>query len=82
MSGLTPYDTGARLQPVPWVGPNLANTYGSLTPDDEATFGKVDFDDDTGCTFITAWAERDDETGTYVLHVSADADFVRIENHG
>jgi hypothetical protein len=58
---LTPYDTGARLQPIPWV----LGTSG-LTRDNAEDFGKVDFDDDESSTVATLWIERQDD-GSYVL---------------
>ncbi len=45
---LTPYDTGAVLEPKTWV----SSTSG-LTRDNEDSFGRVDFEDDGGITIIT-----------------------------
>lgn len=66
---LTPYDTGARLEPMPWhVQPrNLA------APDEAARYGKVDFDDEEGATFLTAYVERDEDKG-YTLHADVQGD--------
>lgn len=67
---LTPYDTGSRLEPHPWVRgtgapmPRETNT-GLVSPDD---FGRVDFDDDEGRTVVTVHIERTDH-GDHVLHL-------------
>lgn len=58
---LTPYDSGARLEPRAWAP----------TADDE--YGRVDFDNDESATVITLWIERDD-AGEYRLHLEADPD--------
>jgi hypothetical protein len=63
MPRLTPYDTGHRAQPHVWP------TGGGA--DDDA-FGKVDFDNDESATVATVYLELDDETGSYVVHVSGD----------
>lgn len=66
---LTPYDTGARLEPQPWhVQPrNLPN------PGEADRYGKVDFDDDEGATALTVHVQRNETSGTnedksYTLH--------------
>ena len=56
-SKLTPFDTGARLEPHAWTGAN----HGDL--------GKVDFDDDEGRTVVTVYGERSEVDGSYVLRV-------------
>lgn len=57
----TPYDTGKRLEPVPWVkGPSIEGYLPS-------NFGKVDFDDEESATVATLWMERN-EDGSYTLH--------------
>jgi hypothetical protein len=60
---LTPYDTGARMQPQVWVLPDRRR------PEefDADRYGKVDFEDDAGTTIATVHGERVD--GTYVLVV-------------
>lgn len=70
---LTPYDTGARLQPVPWhvQRGNLNKGVG-----EEDRYGRVDFDDDEGATLVRAYAEKT-ETG-YVLRI-AKSEHVTIE---
>lgn len=69
MTGLSPYDTGERLEPRPWVMQGtVARAY--MDPDD---FGKVDFDDDEGATIATVWFEKQKDGG-YVMHIrSSDA---------
>lgn len=59
MSKLTPYDTGKRLTPEPWV------RGGMVRPAED--YGKVDFDNEEGGTDLTLWVERN-EDGSYTLH--------------
>jgi hypothetical protein len=59
---LTPYDTGERLAPIPWVQ-GEAKRRGIAEKDD---YGKVDFDDDESSTVATLWIEKGPD-GTYVL---------------
>ncbi len=61
---LTPYDTGDRLEPKPWhVQPlNLPDA------DEAARYGRVDFDNDSGETVLTAWVERNEDRKGYTLH--------------
>lgn len=62
---LTPYDTGARLEPHPWVAirGHVATPVrwcadaADREPDPE-DFGRVDFDDDQGRTVLTAYVAR------------------------
>lgn len=70
---LTPYDTGARLQPVPWnVQPrNLNKGIG-----EEDRYGRVDFDNDEGATLVRTYVEKTD--AGYVLHI-AKSEQVTIE---
>ena len=63
MSRPTPYDTGERLEPKLYV----TSTAG-LTRDNAKDFGMVDFDNDSGETLATVWAERNPD-GSYTLHV-------------
>ena len=60
---LTPYDTGTRLQPMPW------RTQPANLPDPEEAdrYGRVDFDDDEGATLVTAYVEKTDSG--YVMHI-------------
>lgn len=59
MSNLTPFDTGARLEPKPW---GRAHFNG----DDD--YGKVDFENDESVTDVTIHVERE-EGGALVVHV-------------
>ncbi|MDN5803013.1 MAG: hypothetical protein L0H26_00240 [Microlunatus sp.] len=69
---LTPYDTGDRLEPRPWVqgGLNAAQlvrlSVGSPAPTFE-DFGRVDFDDDENRTVLTVYVDRN--AHGYVLHI-------------
>lgn len=63
MTTLTPYDTGARLQPKPW------HTQPANLPDPEEVdrYGRVDFDNDEGRTVLSAYVEN--TAAGYVLHI-------------
>lgn len=66
----TPYETGMRLEPRPWVrsaepAPMPRETTTGLTTADD--FGWCDFDDAPGRTVLSLYIERR-ETG-YVLHI-------------
>lgn len=60
---LTPYDTGARLQPLPW------RTRPENLPDPKELdrYGRVDFDTEESATVATVYVERSGEG--YTLHV-------------
>lgn len=58
---LTPYDTGERLSPIPWVQ-GEAKRRGTAKPDD---YGKVDFDNDESSTAATLYIEK--REGGYTL---------------
>lgn len=77
MSNPTPYDTGARLQPMPW------HTQPSNLPDDDEAdrYGRVDFDNDEGATVLTAYMEPDGNGG-YTLHLDADEAAVTVAFNG
>ena len=69
---LTPYDTGERLEPRPWVqgGLNAAQlvrlSVGGPVPTFE-DFGRVDFDDEENRPVLTVYVDRD--AHGYVLHI-------------
>lgn len=71
---LTPYDTGARLEPVPWVtsdGRVARENHRRAQPGDYGKVdfnGKVDLTDDASDTIATVYVERTPE-GQYVLHL-------------
>lgn len=71
---LTPYDTGARLQPFPW------HTQPANLPDPEEAkrYGRVDFDNDEGFTAFTVYAQVN-EQGGYTLHIENINVDLRIE---
>lgn len=58
MGRLTPYDTGARMEPKVWP------------IRDEDDYGRVDFDNDEGGTTLTVLGTADRESGRSVLEVS------------
>lgn len=70
---LTPYDTGERLEPHPWISPGSINaaqvvrgSIGIPAPTFE-DFGRVDFDDEEGRTVLTVYVDTDPHG--YVLHI-------------
>lgn len=70
----SPYDTGARLEPHPWVhGGTTGSRYQRpAEPDD---YGRVDFDDDEGTTIATVHIEgsADAPEDVFVMRISANA---------
>lgn len=68
---LTPYDKGDRLEPKPWhVQPrNLEKD-----PAEANRYGKVDFDNDSGETVLTARVERATDGAGYALHAYVHGD--------
>lgn len=79
---ITPYDTGARLQPKPWVSPEGVAGEDAPRPAIADDYGRVDFDE-ADFTAATVWVEPslDPEAG-YVLHVESHADdlVVRVDD--
>lgn len=67
MRDVTPYDTGAVLEPQPWLyeseGPYLSDYAEPAAP-----WGKVDFDNDEGTSICMVQAVRS-EGGSYIVHV-------------
>ena len=58
----TPYDTGDRMEPRPWITHQVVEQLraGRVPLNAEALdhFGRVDFDDDEGTTIATIYVER------------------------
>ena len=77
---LTPYDTGERATPIPWVSGSSDFT---AMPDgrDPDDFGRVDFEDDESSTVATIHLSRRDDGG-YTAHIIPARDGVQIEWHG
>lgn len=57
MAELTPYDTGARLQPQVWVHGTITSPTGKAREAVAADYGRVDFDQDDGATIATLFIE-------------------------
>lgn len=70
MTALTPYDTGDRLEPRPWVQGQVATPGGLPRRAEVEDYGRVDFDNDEGATVLTLYVERT-STGGYVLHLDS-----------
>lgn len=77
MRDLTPYDTGERATPIPWVsgGSDFTAIHDGRDPDD---FGRVDFEDDESRTIATVFMARRPDGG-YTLHVESLDDDLTIE---
>lgn len=67
MGKLTPYDTGARLEPHVWVHGQTTSPEGRARPAEEDDFGRVDFDLDDGTSLATVYLMPTD-TG-YEMHI-------------
>ncbi|MFI9629238.1 hypothetical protein [Streptomyces sp. NPDC052042] len=63
-SKISPYDTGARCEPKPWIP--YGTTVTKATPAED--FGKVDFEDDQGSIVCVMHVERRADGG-HVIHV-------------
>lgn len=71
MTNLTPYDTGEVSQPIVWVNPANRTPDGTIIRgEDRSNWGKVDYEDDAGETFLTAWVtpSRDKQVDA-VMHI-------------
>lgn len=69
--GLTPYDTGDRLEPHRW----------RERPDQPEHYGKVDFDDDESSTVATVHIEKT-PAGKYRLVIETDFEFEPVSFNG
>lgn len=77
--GITPYDTGERLEPHPWVkvrgqvATPMRWCADAATPPEAEDFGRVDFDDEEGRTVLTLYVTHSpggpDGPSGYELHV-------------
>ncbi|MBT8162911.1 MULTISPECIES: hypothetical protein [Arthrobacter] len=67
MAEPTPYDTGARCEPKPWL-PTSDVQQLALRNDLPDDFGKVDFDNDEGGTVCVAYVERNGD-GRFTVHI-------------
>lgn len=69
MAELTPYDTGVRAEPKVWP----LGAYQDDHPDGRNgafdSYGKVDFEDDSGEHLATIWLERNEHSGNYVINI-------------
>lgn len=72
MAELTPYDTGARLEPAVWVHGKVTSPDGRAREAVAADYGRVDFDNDEGATIATLYIEPA-ESG-FALHVEQHTD--------
>ncbi|MGG7453033.1 hypothetical protein ACQ3HE_19215 [Plantibacter auratus] len=76
----TPYDTGARLEPLVWVRDGITGNE-SPRPAAADDYGRVDFEDDSSCTIATAYIAREGES--HVLHVDSLSDPLAVAtDHG
>lgn len=65
----TPYDTGARCEPKPWQH-DRRDVSAALAAGSGDDVGKVDFDDDEGCTVATVYVSRG-PSGNHLIHIQA-----------
>ena len=70
----TPYDTGARLEPHPWVRDGITG-HEYQRPAEADDYGRVDFDDDEGTTIATLHIEGDPlrPEGAFLLKLDVNA---------
>lgn len=67
MGKLTPYDTGARLEPHVWVHGQTTSPEGRARPAEDGDFGRVDFDLDDGTSLVTVYLMPTDSG--YEMHI-------------
>jgi hypothetical protein len=77
---LTPYDTGARLEPKTWVDAEGVAGEETRRPATANDYGRVDFDE-FDATAATVWMEPDG-LGGYVLHITAHTEGISIAVEG
>lgn len=72
--GRTPYDTGTRLEPLPWVKDGITGSE-NPRPSQPDDYGRVDFDDDAGITVATVHIEAEPQAteGVYVMKIDVNA---------
>jgi hypothetical protein len=84
MRDLTPYDTGARLEPAVWVLPHIKRT----AEHDLDAYGKVDLNNDEESTVATIYGERVEACYVLVVYshhtdsevrINLDADLDKIQ---
>jgi hypothetical protein len=75
---LTPYDTGQRAEPSPWV-PTTRTDHARNLADHADDFGKVDFDDSESVTIATVWATP--HADGWTLHVRETGQPVTLDAH-
>lgn len=83
MTEQTPYDTGTRLEPVPWVtriGDEFITGTESLRPAEPDDFGRVDFDDEEGVTMMCIHVRF--TAGEYVVVIDEISDAYPIRVQG
>lgn len=59
---LTPYDTGARMEPKPWQ-PDRASVIEAMSAGEQDDVGKVDFEDDEEYTVAVVHMSRSADGG-------------------
>jgi len=74
MSELTPYDTGARLEPQVWVHGAVTSPNGDARTAVPGDFGRVDFDNDESATIATVYIEPATASTGFTLHITQHTD--------
>jgi hypothetical protein len=75
MSELSPYDTGERCEPKPWISGDRRRP----AEEDRDRYGKVDFENDSSENVVTVHVERS-EKGEYVLVYYATGGEISLQN--
>ena len=80
----TPYDTGDRHEPAPWVDEKGITGQENRRPAADDDYGRVDFNDNAGITALNLWVEPDLESPEQgvVLQVEPVSAEVRFEPVG
>ncbi len=76
VGSLTPYDTGARMEPKLWVGKNQKPTNTA----DLDRFGRVDFENDEGASMVTVYVEpgEDGQVNVHIVPLASDESEINV----
>ncbi|HEY0637952.1 MAG TPA: hypothetical protein VGD67_09920, partial [Pseudonocardiaceae bacterium] len=75
---LTPYDTGDRLEPVPWVRDGITGTE-RPRPSEPDDYGRVDFDNEESASLLGVHVERDGDGYRMVVQKLCDQAQIAVE---
>lgn len=77
----SPYNTGERLEPFPWVRDGVTGT-AKPRPSERDDYGRVDFDDDEGTTIATVHIEGEAQRPEDVFVMKIDGVNAPLVIHG